>query len=128
MAQPPLAALGGFVFAPSIGSYESLTRRYSQPRASIDVIGAPPVKQWLGPGDSGVEIVGSVWPEIQLPGLYKLDAIAAQARRGIVHGLLLASGGWLGLFQVDEAEATDIELMRWGMPGEEQFRLMLSRV
>ena len=117
MAYPPLAALGRFVFAPSVGSYEELTRRYIQPPAKISVIGRRDVKQWLGAKDRVIEITGSVWPEIQRPGLFRLDAIAARAQRGATFGLLLATGGWLGTWYVDEAEATDRELEMWGYPG-----------
>ncbi|MEL6503500.1 MAG: phage tail protein [Pseudomonadota bacterium] len=128
MSMPPLAALGSFIFSPTSGSFEELEQSWDNPRAVLDVIGGPPVKHWMGPGDRIVTISGSIWPEIQLPGLWKIDDLAAVARTGTPVTLLMAHGAYLGLWGIQHITKTDGLLQRFGFPGEINYTITLEGV
>lgn len=125
---PPIAALGGFIFAPSFGSFEEMEQSWETPRASLDVIGSRPVKQWMGPGDTHLNLSGSIWPEIQLPGLLKIDALAGFASSGIPLPFLMATGQFLGMWGIANTIKSSGELARFGFPGEIGFEIELERV
>lgn len=125
---PPLAALGSFVFAPSNGSYEDMERTWETPRASLGVIGRSNVKHWMGPGDEFLRLSGSIWPEIQLPGLSKIDDIGAMAKTGRALPFVLATGQYLGMWGISHTSKTSSEFMHFGFPGEITFEIELERV
>lgn len=123
----PVAALGEFVFAPHLGSYESLERIWTFAWAKPDPVGSPPLKQFMGKGDEELVISGGIWPEIQLPGLWKLEELAAVAGTGETLPFMLGSGRVLGLWCVEEITSTSGEIERFGFPGEIDFSITLSR-
>lgn len=125
---PPIAALGSFVFSPSNGSFEEMERSWDTHRASLDVIGRRPVKHWMGEGDEYINLTGSIWPEIQLPGLTKIDELAGIAKSGRPLPFLLATGQYLGLWGIANTVKTGAELARYGFPGEIGFHIELERV
>lgn len=122
----PIAALGSFIFGPSVGSFEEMERRWSAPRASLPVIGGRNQKHWMGPTDGEVTITGSVWPEIQLPGLWKIDAIGALAGTGRTVGLLEMTGRFHGLWGICEVNKGTGLIQRRGFPGEITFSIVLE--
>jgi len=125
---PPLAALGLFIFAPSFGSYEQMSREVTSPRATLATMGGPDLKQWMGMQHDLRTISGSVWPEIQLPGMLKLEFLGEWARTGRPLPLLMGFGGVKGLFGIEGVSTTDGELQRWGFPGEITFEIQLVRL
>lgn len=125
--QHPIASLGGFVFAPAIGSYEELERTWSFIWAKPDPIGSAPVKQWMGPGDQEIRITGGIWPELQPEGTWKIEELAATAGRGRPLPFLLGSGRALGLWCVEEISKRDTLIENWGIPGAIEFDITMTK-
>lgn len=128
--QRPLAALSGggtFIFAPLLGSYEELSQTWSASWARHDVIGAPAVRQFTGPDDRELSIRGGIWPEIQLPGLWRIEALASVAESGRPVTFILASGRVVGRFVIEEVTKDESLIEGLGYPGEIQFDLRLVR-
>ncbi|KZL19711.1 MULTISPECIES: phage tail protein [unclassified Pseudovibrio] len=123
----PLAALGMFVFAPDVGSFEELERRWKFIWAKPDPIGGAPVKQWTGPGDQTLIIKGGIWPEIQPAGSWKMEAIAARAGSGQPMTLILSSGRVLGRWCVEEIFKKETEFVKAGSGTAMEFSINLSR-
>ncbi|EFO30921.1 phage P2 GpU superfamily [Roseibium sp. TrichSKD4] len=123
----PLAALGMFLFAPSIGSYEELEHTWNFKWAKPDPIGSPPVKQWMGKGDEELSIIGGVWPEIQPSGTWKIDRLAKVAGLGVPLVFLSGSGTVFGLWCVEQIHKRDTLIEEWGIPGAIEYEIYLSK-
>lgn len=105
-----------------------MERTWETPRARLDVVGRRAVKQWMGPGDETLRLSGSIWPEIQLPGLFKIDDIGAMANTGQALPFALATGQYLGMWGIANTTKSSGEFMHFGFPGEITFEIELERV
>ena len=123
----PLAQLGRFMFSPSVGSYEELERTWQITWAKPDPIGSSPVKQFMGPGDELMTISGGIWPEIQMPGMWKIEDLAAAAKTGRTMSFVLGNGRVLGQWCVEEVSEYQTLIESGGYPGEISFSISMSR-
>ncbi|SNY91407.1 hypothetical protein SAMN04515647_1629 [Cohaesibacter sp. ES.047] len=122
----PLAALGMFVFAPDIGSFEQLERQWQFTWAKPDPIGSAPLKQWTGPGDQTIHIRGGIWPEIQPAGTWKIEALAEQAGRGKPLSFVLGNGMVLGRWCVESISKKESEFLSH-LPAAIEFEIQMSK-
>lgn len=123
----PLAALGFFVFSPSRGSYETLTREWEFAWAKPDPIGSAPVKQFMGSGETTLTIQGGIWPEIQSPATWKIERLANLAKTGRTLAFLLGSGRFLGVWCIESLREDQTLIESGGYPGEIAFEIILSK-
>ena len=124
----PIAALWRFLFSPSDGAFESLSREVTTTRASLEVMGTSNLKQWMGAHDDITTIAGTVWPEIQLPGMMKLEDIASFARTGMALPLMSGFGRIRGLFGIETVRIGEGEIELRGFPGEITFEIELVKL
>lgn len=122
----PLAALGGFLFSPSQGSYEELSRRWTAVWATHEPIGTPNLRQFMGAGDRELSIYGGIWPELQTAGTWKIEDLGSVAESGRPLTFILASGIVLGRWCLEEVIKDERLIEGWGYPGEIGFELRLT--
>lgn len=122
-----MMALGAYRFAVTTAGMDKIERTRKWRWASLDVIGAPPVKQFTGPGEDEVSIEGVIFPHFA-GGVRQVDAMSSQAGTGQPLNLVDGMGRYWGRFAITEAKETRSVLMSDGAPRKIDFTINLTRV
>lgn len=104
---------GQFVFSLSTLAYQELQRQTSWRHPSTSVIGARPVRQFLGPGDDSINLSGLLAPEMT---------------GGSAWPLVDGSGVVYGLFVIESLAETHTIFLPDGRARRIEFNLQLARV
>lgn len=91
-------------------------------------MGGADLDQWMGHQAETITVAGSVRPEIQLPGMFKLAALREWARTGYPLPFPSGTGMIAGRLGIEAVGLTNGEIERWGIPGEITFEIDLVRV
>lgn len=122
-----MLALGMFVFERRTLPYQSTQYSKDYRWASNDRIGRPPAYQFLGDGESALQLSGTLYPEIT-GGRISLQALELMANEARAWPLIEGTGNILGMFIVDKITAANTELLSNGAARKIDFTISLKRV
>lgn len=120
-----MMALGAFRFSLSTAAYQTLERTSSWRWESVDRIGVRPARQYVGPGDDNVSMDGTIYPSFA-GGLGQVEAMRAEANRGVYLLLVDGTGRVWGDFCITEVSETHTVFFSNGQPRKIDFRLSLA--
>lgn len=121
-----MLALGDYRFSLPTAAYEDLRRSTEQRWPSQDRVGAAPALQYLGPGADSIDLRGVIYPHYK-GGLGQVDAMRAQAGRGVPLMLVDGRGMVYGWWVIERVEETQGVLFADGVPRRIEFGLNLKR-
>jgi phage protein U len=117
--------LGGYRFQAGAGADE-LSRSSKWRWKDQEVIGAPPVLQYVGPGEDSFTVKGSIYPQFR-GGLGQVDAMRGQAGRGQPLAFGSGAGEYFGEFVIEEVSEEKKVLNKDGSPRHIEFSITLKR-
>ncbi len=117
--------LGGYVFGVDSAAYDEMRRAAEYRWAALDRIGRSPTQQWLGPGQSTIELSGTIYP-VRRRAREELDALRAEADKGEPLRLQLGTGEILGLWVIRRISETASTFLAGGVPRKAEFRVQLA--
>lgn len=117
-------AMGEYRFAVSAAAYEELAHTASWRWPAQERIGAPPARQYLGPGEEEISLRGTIYPAHR-GGLGQIDAMRAEAGRGRPLMLIDGDGRVWGKWCITRLEQTQRLFYAAGRPRKVEFRLTL---
>ncbi len=118
--------LGQYVFSLHSAGYRSQSTDAPYRWAYVDVVGAAPVPQYLGPGLKKQSLKGALYPELT-GGLEQIDAMNAEAGQGTPLLLVFSSGIVGGYWCIDAIQHEATKHNRHGDPQEISFTVNLSQ-
>jgi phage protein U len=120
-----LMALGDFRFSIATAAYQKLERNTAWRWASQDRIGAPPGKQYIGPGEDAISLDGDIYPGYR-GGMGQVDQMRVQAGLGQPLPLTTGFGKYLGLWCITSIKEGQEYLMSDGAPRKMSFTIELE--
>lgn len=121
-----MMALGGYRFALGTAAYQKLDRTSEWRWPTLDVIGAPPAAQYIGPGHDKISLDGSIFPHFR-GGLGQIDAMRGQAGRGQPLVLVSGYGKFFGQYVITSIKEGQQVFFSDGAPRRMEFGLELMR-
>ncbi|EJP1400720.1 phage tail protein [Salmonella enterica] len=122
-----MLALGMFVFELRTLPYQSMQHSKDYRRASNDRVGKPPAYQFLGEGETSIQLAGTLYPAIT-GGHISLLAVELMADEGRAWPLIEGTGKILGMYIIDKVSTTHTEFFSDGAARKIDFTLSLKRV
>lgn len=122
-----MLALGMFVFERRTLPYQSMQQAKDYRWASNDRVGKPPAYQYLGEGETSLQLAGTLYPAIT-GGRISLQSVELMAREGRAWPLIEGTGSILGMYIVDKVSASHTEFFSDGAARKIDFSLSLKRV
>lgn len=121
-----LAALGMFVFGLETMLFDELARNRAWRHGRTERFGARAASQFLGPGEDGITLTGTLVPE--LAGSYSsLETLARMADAGEAYPLADGTGTILGHYTIEKLEERKTSLLDDGRPRQVGFSIELQR-
>ncbi|MCC5807239.1 MAG: phage tail protein [Opitutales bacterium] len=124
MAAPTMMTLGEYAFAMDTAAYEALARRTVWRWPEQGRAGRAPALQFTGPGEDTLTLEGTLYPAFR-GGLGQLDAMRAEAGRGLPLLLMGGDGRVLGRWAVESVEERQRVFLPGGAPKRVDFTLSL---
>ena len=122
-----MLVLGLFVFSVESAPYQQLKRTTKQRWVSNSRIGSRPAYQYLGQEEETITLTGTLYPEIT-GGQQDLTMLNTMAASGKPFALLNGDGDALGLWFIEQVEATHSHFLAHGAARKIAFSLTLKRV
>ncbi|VEA15276.1 phage late control gene D [Salmonella enterica subsp. enterica] len=122
-----MLALGMFVFELRTLPYQSMQHSKDYRWASNDRVGKPPAYQFLGEGETAIQLAGTLYPAIT-GGHISLLAVELMADEGRAWPLIEGTGKILGMYIIDKVSTTHAEFFSDGAARKIDFTLSLKRV
>ena len=122
-----MLALGMFVFERRTLPYQSMQHSKDYRWVSNDRVGKPPAYQFLGEGETSIQLAGTLYPAIT-GGRISLRAVELMADEGRAWPLIDGTGMIHGMYVIDKVTRTDSELFSDGAARKIEFSLSLKRV
>jgi len=116
---------GPFMFAMRTAAYQTLRHTMEFRWAAQPRIGRRPARQFVGPGDEGMELAGFVLPEWN-GGPFQISALRALGSLGEALPFVDGRGVFHGRWCLEEVEETGSLHRENGAPRRIDFRLRLS--
>ncbi|EBX9864858.1 replication endonuclease [Salmonella enterica subsp. enterica serovar Typhimurium] len=113
--------------APSRLPYQSMQHSKDYRWASNDRVGKPPAYQFLGEGETSIQLAGTLYPAIT-GGHISLLAVELMADEGRAWPLIEGTGKILGMYIIDKVSTTHAEFFSDGAARKIDFTLSLKRV
>jgi phage protein U len=117
--------LGEYRFSLSTAAYQQLQRTAEFRWPAQDRIGRLPARQFIGAGNDGIELEGSIYPEFK-GGLNQALKLRETAAKGKPLRLVDGQGKNWGLWCIERVEETRQTLFADGTPRKIEFRLSLG--
>lgn len=118
--------LGSYTFSVATAAYGQLSRSTDYRWKSQELVGARENLQYVGPGSETITLAGVVYPHYR-GGLGQIDAMRAEAGRGVPLLLVDGLGRVHGRFVIEKIDEQQDAFMRSGVPRKQQFSLSLRR-
>lgn len=125
MDSQTLIALGEFRFAMSTAAYQALERESSWRWEANEVAGARPWQQFLGPGDDTIRLSGVVYPHFAGAGLGQIDAMRAEADKGVPLRMVDGTGRVWGRWVILSVRERQTVFWSNGAPRCQEFEVSL---
>ncbi len=122
-----MMALGLFVFATQTLPYQQMQRQTSWRHPSNSRLGKRPSRQFVGPGEDGITLSGTLYPELT-GGSISLALVRAMAETGMAWPLIEGSGRFYGLWVIESIDETGSVFFADGSARKIDFSLKLARV
>lgn len=122
-----MLALGMFVFERRTLPYQSMQHSKNYRWVSNDRVGKPTAYQFLGEGETSIQLAGTLYPAIT-GGRISLRAVELMADEGRAWPLIEGTGNILGMYIVDKVSTTHTEFFSDGAARKIDFTLSLKRV
>ena len=122
-----MLALGMFVFERRTLPYQSMQHSKDYRWASNDRVGKPPAYQFLGEGETAIQLAGTLYPAIT-GGRITMMTVELMAREGKAWPLIEGTGNIYGMYIVDKVSTTHTEFFSDGAARKIDFTLSLKRV
>jgi len=121
-------ALGEFRFAMSTAAYQQLERESEWRWPATDVVGVRPMAQYVGPGDDTIRLSGVVYPHFAGAGLGQIDAMRAEADKGVPLRMVDGTGKPWGRWCITSIRETQSVFWSNGSPRSQEFEVSLKFV
>jgi phage protein U len=122
-----MMALGLFVFGLNTVPYQQLQRQTQWRHPSVSRVGRRPGRQYTGPGEDGITLSGTLYPELT-GGRVSLDLVRALADTGKAWPLVQGDGTFYGHFVIESIDETASFFFTDGTARKIDFSLKLARV
>ena len=118
--------LGDYRFALSTAAYQAFDRDTAWRWPGVERIGGTTRPQFVGPGDDTIRLAGIVYPHFAGAGLGQIDAMRAEAAKGLPLRMVCGRGKFWGRWVV--TSLTERQAVFWsnGAPRRQDFELSLS--
>lgn len=116
---------GMFVFSIPTATYQSLQRTTAWNHASNDRVGSSPAYQYVGKGEDGITLDGSIVPEFGMQ--LSLTALRVMGDTGKSFPLIAGNGKIYGLWKLDEVSETQTYFYKNGLARKVEFSLKLTK-
>lgn len=122
-----MMTLGLFVFGLHSVPYQQLQRQTNWRHPSTSRVGRLPARQFTGPGDDGITLSGTLYPEIT-GGKVSLAMLRAMADTGKAWPLIQGDGTLYGHFVIESIDETGSLFFPDGEARKIDFSVKLARV
>ncbi|MGP3591554.1 phage tail protein [Vagococcus sp. WN89Y] len=122
-----MLALGFFIFQQRTLPYQTLNRTTGFNWQSNNRVGKRAAYQYLGPGDSTIDIAGELYPELT-GGQISLEVVRAMADRGIPWPLIDGTGKIYGMYIINSVTENGAQFYSNGAPRKISFTLKLTQM
>lgn len=122
-----MMALGLFVFGLNTVPYQQLQRQTQWRHPSVSRVGRRPGRQFTGPGEDGITLSGTLYPELT-GGRVSLDLVRALADTGQAWPLVQGDGTFYGHYVIESIDETASYFFTDGAARKIDFSLKLARV
>ncbi|MGE4296924.1 MAG: phage tail protein [Desulfovibrionaceae bacterium] len=126
MTSSVMMALGSYRFSLSTAAYQQLRRTTPFRWAEQPRFAREPGLQFTGPGKETIELEGVILTTFK-GGLGQLDAMRAEAGKGVPLVLTDGLGKAWGKYVIEEVAETQTVFLPGGIPKKIEFSLRLSR-
>jgi phage protein U len=123
-----LIALGEFRFAMSTAAYQTLERESEWRWPATDVVGVRPMAQYVGPGEDTIRLSGVVYPHFGGAGLGQIDAMRAEADKGVPLRMVDGTGRNWGRWAITSVRENQTVFWSNGSPRSQEFQVCLKFV
>lgn len=124
MAQTVLIGLGPYRFSVSALNIEEVERSFEYRWEAVNRIGARPAMQFLGPGEEGVRMRGTIYPHY-MGGFGQLEQMRSEAAKGKPRGVVSGFGRYYGKWCIRSINDTQSFFLADGSPRKVEFGIEL---
>lgn len=120
----PQMILGDFMFSLNSAAYQEWRRSNVYRWQSQDVIGQHEILQYCGPGSETIILPGVIYPMYR-GGTGQLEKVRTIAATGKPQLLIMATGGVMGQYVIEQIEETHTTFAAFGIPRKIEFNITL---
>ncbi|MGI0120276.1 phage tail protein [Zooshikella sp. RANM57] len=119
-----MLALGNYRFSVDTAAYQSFTRELSYKWPTQQLAGGHTLPQFVGFGEFKRSLAGVIYPEYK-GGLKQIDAMAAEAGKGVPLQLVSGLGDVLGFWCITGIRESAVVFLKNGVPRKLNFSIDL---
>lgn len=124
MSEEVLLTLGDYQFGMSTAAHDAMARTRNYRWAQQQRLSREPASQYVGPGDTTIELKGSIYPHFR-GGLEQIDDMKDEADQGKPLTLVDGRGNNLGEFCIKTLKDTETRFIGEGQPRRIDFSMSL---
>lgn len=125
MSEEVLLTLGSYQFGMSTAAHDSMVRTRKYRWVQQQRLSREPASQYVGPGDTTIELKGSIYPHFR-GGLGQIDDMKDEADQGTPLTLVDGRGNNLGQFCIKTLKDTETRFIGEGQPRRIDFSMSLQ--
>jgi uncharacterized protein len=118
--------LGNYRFGITTAAYQALRRVTNWRWPGQQRVGQRDALQYTGPAEDTITLDGVIYPQFR-GGTGQLDAMRAEADKGVPLLLVDGLGGIHGRFVIERIEEAHTAFFRAGVPKRQEFSMTLQR-